>query len=262
MVREALLEDVLHRGLVAGLVIDVGELGIDVSVAALIFVLVHALVEEGLGTVVILGDPGGEARIVDRVGVHGGAGLGGSGFDGLLEELAGLGEIAEGVGVVGLLDIFLADGLERIRDVGGLGVLRIDLVGLGVGLDGVVQDVGDGRVGDLDHLEDTVTEVVVAVGIDLLMEGLSFEDDILDGRRLGVAHDELEILFGGTHPGVSLGSVVGFHAGLAVLEPGCDLGGLLGIRGCGLGGLEGRLGGRDRLDLCARHLQGGDQGQC
>ena len=121
---ETLLEDVLAGLLVTELVGDLGELGIDITVIAILLV-VKAFLEEGLGAVEVLACPCGETCIVQGlvVGLVGRSGH--AGVVSLLEELAGLGEVAEGIGIIGLLDILLGDTLDTLYDIGGLGALVI-----------------------------------------------------------------------------------------------------------------------------------------
>ena len=227
-----------------------GQVGEDVALGGV--TVGQALVEVLLGRLVVLGGRCREGGVVGGVVVGNGAGGGHGDVCGALEELAGLGHVAQLVGIVGILIIAVHNLLQLGVHLLGL---FTQLESLGVSLGGLSQEVslnrGGGYVGNHQHAG--LVEVNVHVGELNLLIVLSLY--LYLGHRcvlLLVHHGERGLVY--TRSNVDKRVVIGSHVGLAQLNPGAGLGSLLGILGGGKGLLDILLHFCSRF-LCKRDLQ-------
>ena len=226
--------------------------------------MVDTGLEEGLGTVQVLACPGSETGVVEGLVVSLVARSGAKGVGSGLKELAGVGEVTKGIGVISLLDIFLTDALDTLDDIGGLGALGVVLVSVLVGVESLVKRVVDDGLGDLDYRELTcLVELIVSGSVGFLEVLGAVDGDVLLGGRTLTGHDKLELLGLSADPTVAHRCIVCVHVGRGEFQPSSHLGGLLGVVGGSLCLLKGGLGCVLGFDVLSRgESHGCEQCQC
>ena len=177
----------------------------------------------------------GEGGVVSSIVVGNGARSHEGNIGSALEQSAGLGHIAQLVGIVGVFIVLVGNLLELRVYLFGLFTQLVSLdIGLGCFSQQVTFHIGMGNICDNQHA--TGVEVSVNSGELHLFEGLSFN---LNGRNgdgfLLVHHLEGSLI--NTQRDVGERVIVGSHVGFGQLGPGGRLGSLLGI----LSGGEGLL---------------------